>query len=84
MKIIDVIIVLIIALLVIALIMIIFFPKIKHADVLTEEFVEKTLEEQAATEIDPVLVDRAQQAVAQDIDFPVQSTVTFIYERYDL
>ncbi|MBW3010637.1 hypothetical protein KY335_04740 [Candidatus Woesearchaeota archaeon] len=78
MKIIDVIIVLIIALLVIALVMIIFFPKIKHADDLTEGFVEKTLEEHTAAEIDPAVVDEIRHVVA------AQSTVTFIYERYDL
>ncbi len=56
MKTIDIIIVLIIALLVIVLVMLIFFPKIKHTDVLSEEFVEKTLEEQTAAEIDPEIM----------------------------
>ena len=66
MKTIDIIIVLIIALLVIVLVMLIFFPKIKHTDQISDEFVEKTLEEQTAAEIDPEIVAEIANVVSFD------------------
>lgn len=57
MKIIDIIIVMIIALLAVILIMVVFFPKIKQADVISEEFAEEALEESTAADLDPEILE---------------------------